>query len=183
MKKIIVLMFLLAVTAFSESVEAYIDYSFADDYSFKNGETLNKSGSDLGLSLEIYDPVEDNLKVGWGLSQIRGKVDVAGSHKVNLTTAYFAGKYYLSGKEGTGFFFKFQGGGYLNRSILGKTSVSGLDLDNGYYYSYGIGGEMSNFILQFMYNNYIGNATINGDSTKLDYGTGTLSFGYLFDLK
>lgn len=179
MKKILIMMLLVAFYSFGDSFESFLEYNFEKNYNFKNGAELKKEKVDLSLNFECYSPQEGKVMGGWGFGQISGKVENEGANKINLTPYYLVSKYYVSGKSGNGIFLKLQGGAYLTKTLLGDTNVSGVNIDNGWYYGAGLGGEFKKFVLQLMYREYIGDATINNQDTKFDYDTLTLSFGYV----
>lgn len=178
MKKIFIFAILLSAYALGDTIESFLEYNFQKNYTFKNGTELKKSKTDLSLNFEFYSPQEGKIMGGWGIGQINGKVEGYSSNEINLTPYYLVSKYYLSGKSGTGFFVKGQGGGYLTKTLFGDTDISNISIDNGWYYGIGVGAEYKNFILQVLYREYLGDSTINGTDTKFDYNTTTLSLGY-----
>ncbi len=178
MKKVLIAMILVATYVLGDTIESFVEYNFEKNYSFKNGTELKKKKADLSLNFEFYSPQEGKIMGGWGVGQVSGKVEGDSSNEINLMPYYIVSKYYLSGKSGTGFFVKGQGGGYLTKTILGDTDISNISIDNGWYYGVGVGAEYKDFILQVLYREYLGDSTVNGIDTKFEYGTTTLSLGY-----
>ena len=178
MKRILIAMILVATYVLGDTIESFVEYNFEKNYSFKNGTELKKKKADLSLNFEFYSPQEGKIMGGWGVGQVSGKVEGYSSNEINLMPYYIVSKYYLSGKSGTGFFVKGQGGGYLTKTILGDTDISNISIDNGWYYGVGVGAEYKDFILQVLYREYLGDSTVNGIGTKFEYSTTTLSLGY-----
>lgn len=182
MKKI--LFGFLCIFAFNisgESLELNFDWNTASKYTFKDKTNLKKNREDFSYTVEGYSDISSGLATGWGFTLSKISVDGFSDSDVILTPLYITSKYYLSGSEAFGTFIKLHAGGYINQSFLGKTDISNpgkITIDNGYYYALGGGLQYNNFILQVMYKQFLGDASVDGNGTKFDYYTTSISIGY-----
>ncbi len=183
MKKLILLLTLImSYSLLGDIVEFSFDWNNSTEYTMKNGFGLDKQEEDFSYTIEAYGKESQNAVVGWGTSFSRIHLDQFSKGEVNLTPLYVTTKYYLNGDNDVKVFLKVHGGGYLNRGIFGKTEVTGVDIDNGWYYGAGGGLEFKGFILQAMYKQYIGDARVNGLETKFDYYTTSISLAYAVEM-
>lgn len=180
MKKIVLLMLMLSLNVFPDSIETFLDYNVKSDFTMKNGVSLEKDSKDLSLTMEFYSPPKGRLQGGFGFIQNRVEIKNYADNIFNMTSYYLVEKYYLTkGRLET--FAKIQGGGYYPSTVFGKTNInnpSEVIFKNGWYYGVALGIQYKNFILQTAYKGYFGDSQINGIGTKFDYNTTTISLGY-----
>ncbi len=186
MKKLILLLTLvISYTTFADTVEFSFDWNNSTEYTMKNGFSLKKQDDDFSYTIEAYGKESQGAAIGWGTSFSRIYLGGLNKGEVNLTPLYMTTKYYLNRDTEVKVFLKVHGGGYLNQGIFGKTEISGIrsvDIDNGWYYGAGGGFEFKGFIVQAMYKQYIGDATVDGLETKFDYYTTSITLAYAVEM-
>lgn len=179
---LLILTLIISYSIFGDTIEFSFDWNNSKEYTMKNEVNLTKQEEDFSYTIEAYGKQSEGAAIGWGTSFSR--IHLSGDNKgeVNLTPLYVTTKYYLNGDNDVKVFLKVHGGGYLNQGIFGKTEVSGVDIDNGWYYGAGGGLEFKGFIVQAMYKQYIGDAHINGIKTKFDYYTTAITLAYAVEM-
>lgn len=180
MKRILIVMFVLSLSTFADSIETFLDYNIKKDFTLENGVKLEKNSADLGLTMEFYSPPKGNKQGGFGFIQNQVEIKNYADNIFNMTTYYLVERYNLTkGKLST--FAKIQGGGYYPSNIFGKTNIknpSEITMGKGWHYGGALGVQYKNFIIQTAYKAYIGDSQVDGVATKFDYNTTTVSLGY-----
>jgi hypothetical protein len=183
MKKLVVLLLMMALVLFSSSVmaqnqgylEAKIGFDVMGEIDFDPGSSEDVDSA-VTVAGEYKIPMDNVWTYGAGLAiQLDREIENAGGLEVNFTPIYALGQYDLA--DSSTYLV-----GHLGYNLL-DGSESAYDYSGGLYYGLGAGfvfGETSNYTAEFLYSVNSGEIEDGPDTYDVDYSKVTMSVGMRF---
>ena len=191
MKKLVVALFLavaLVVPALADTdleLIPKIGYLFSPEITADSHSFSDESGFSLGL--ELFFDMQNNFFLGAGLIWGQNtKYDSNVDEKIGFTNLYAAAKYkvLVNGSEDDPFYFypfAQLGVGLPGWEYSGF--IRDYEIDGSLYWGLGVGAEIKNIILEFMYGcNYATRKGANVGNSDFTYTAFRINVGYKFVL-
>lgn len=193
MKKFLAALFLavaLVTPALADGLELIpkIGYLFSPEVTQDiNGTKSFSKDSAVSVGADLFFDMENNFFLGIGLVWAQNhKVSSKSDNKIGFTNLYAAMKYkfLVNGSQDDPFFIyplAQLGIGAPGWDYSGP--ITNYEIEGGFYWGLGVGGEFKNIILEFIYGCNYGKEKGDGvKSVDLSYTAFRINVGYKFDL-
>ncbi len=187
MKKFVVALFLtmaLVVPALAEGLELIpkIGYLFSPEITVDSKSASEDSGIQIGA--EIFFDMQNNFFLGGGLIWGQNtKYDKHFDEKIGFTNLYAAIKYKFEINDSNCFIYPLFQVGFGMPGWDYSGFIRDYEIDSGFYWGAGVGAEISNIIVDFIYGcNYATRKGSNIKDNDFTYAAFRINVGYKFNL-
>jgi hypothetical protein len=186
MKKIITALFLavtLVAPALADGMELIpkIGYLFSPEITI-DGHSASKDSA-ISIGAELFFDMQNNFFLGAGLIWGQNtKFDKYADEKIGFTNLYAAAKYKFEINDSNCFIYPLFQIGFGMPGWEASGDFHDYELDSGFYWGAGIGAEISNIVIDFIYGCNYATRKINGHSDDFSYTAFRINVGYKFDL-
>jgi len=186
MKKIFVALFLtmaLVTPTLAEGMELIpkLGYLFSPEITAHGHSYSEDSGIQIGA--EIFFDMQNNFFLGGGLIWGQNtKYDKHFDEKIGFTNLYAAIKYKFEINDSNCFVYPLFQIGFGMPGWEASGSFGDYEIDSGFYWGIGVGTEISNIIIDFIYGCNYATRKVNGHSDDFSYTAFRINVGYKFEL-